>query len=78
MVEDDVSGPGMSVLAGAEKSPAAADMIPPDQAALGMSLLATMLLRLEKVSRIGTGSLAAIVVRVASDSAVGTHGAMVE
>ena len=77
VVEVDVSAPGMSVLAGKESSAAVDEMIPPDQEALGMILLLMKVMRPAQESSRLVGSLAAIVVRVAPEWAVGTQGAVI-
>lgn len=67
VIEVDVSTPGTSVLAGRESSAAADEMIPPDQEALGMSLVLMKVLRPAQESSRLIGSLAANVGRVAPE-----------
>lgn len=77
VVEDVVSAPGMSVLAGKESSAAVGEMIPPDQEALGMILLLMKVMRPAQESSRLVGSWAAIVPKVAPDWAVDTQGAVI-
>lgn len=64
------------MLAGDETSAADVEMIPPDQEALGMILVLIKVLRPAQESSRVVGSLAAIVVRVAPEWAIGTQGAI--
>lgn len=76
VVEADVSAPGTAVLAEEESSAADDEMIPPDQEALGKIVLLMKVLRPAQESSKLVGSLAAIVVRVAPEWAIGTQGAI--